>query len=962
MANRTRHIILTIAILATALLTFSSCVKMRTGLIAWGSKVSISLGPCGDFLTKAGEDPVAVRTIDIPGEDATDGLFITEYVSYNTDGIPGYLPTKGAVTTTGSINSDGEEFKIDAYLSADIASMTDAEVSDKNNFHFIDGKTVICDGSEWNWNGIDAPLWRNKVATTFWSYYPVEVAGRTLTLPADLAGNDDQAKLSFTYSLPASCTGTPYIDAQNQQDLLFAYNNKTYTGEDNTVNIHFYHALAAIRFDVTEIAGVKIESIEIQGIKSSGKCDVTAPLAINKFIWTNQSDVRSFKQDFDIDTDFTLNSKNRNTQPDGSEKVFFMIPQTLTSAAELVVTFTRDGSSEPVTRSIFISEDSQTHQWEAGKYYTYAIGKHELDLEITTPDVVDAHFGNAILRFSKKLPSSYAVDGDASWLRFAKPASATEFAAYPGDANTIGISALMTELMGSGSKTHFYETENYYYAQAFIDEYYLEGQSLSNFINKPDRTFTLTIGSGSTIATSAKKSSATLSQHSIKSPYSLSTTNTNPFGVETIEESDASAASPCSDRNLGRSTAWRQPTLQEYYNIWYGYNTLVSNSWTPLSDNPYSTSNTGSYARYDGVASTWGALSGTGKVRCIRNLGTGATPDPMYTISGQIVTMQNLGSGSLRTAVQSSEYDPHTLTDAANMLPAKFKVAIENMKYKYPEDQDPGFTTITGFQVNIVMLGDATMPAITYSGKNVTLRGGTFRITNHDPDIYYTYSSSHSSGNSGTITSSIVNISKDGLVTYDMDIQGWSSQNSGNGWGIQANYMYKDGNYVPMGKPGILYLCRANKAQTIGGTDGHNPGVVVSESAHIGSDYWYYVLSNPAEDADYIQYEYSELYEPSEISEKKCAEYYEESSFDTSFHETHPDKGKWRTPNQRELSIMLMNAAALRIDLADADGSHYSSVTTYNSRPYYYYNGGFTTTDGDLTGKQLKIRCVRDVE
>ena len=57
-----------------------------------------------------------------------------------------------------------------------------------------------------------------------------------------------------------------------------------------------------------------------------------------------------------------------------------------------------------------------------------------------------------------------------------------------------------------------------------------------------------------------------------------------------------------------------------------------------------------------------------------------------------------------------------------------------------------------------------------------------------------------------------------------------------------------------------------------------------------------------------------------------------------------------------------MNAAALRIDLADADGSHYSSVTTYNSRPYYYYNGGFTTTDGDLTGKQLKIRCVRDVE
>lgn len=71
--------------------------------------------------------------------------------------------------------------------------------------------------------------------------------------------------------------------------------------------------------------------------------------------------------------------------------------------------------------------------------------------------------------------------------------------------------------------------------------------------------------------------------------------------------------------------------------------------------------------------------------------------------------------------------------------------------------------------------------------------------------------------------------------------------------------MDKDGNYVPMGQPGILYLCRANSAKTIGQSDGHNPGIVVSESTNIGSDYWYYVLFNPAEDTEYIQYEYSEF-------------------------------------------------------------------------------------------------------
>lgn len=308
------------------------------------------------------------------------------------------------------------------------------------------------------------------------------------------------------------------------------------------------------------------------------------------------------------------------------------------------------------------------------------------------------------------------------------------------------------------------------------------------------------------------------------------------------------------------SGEWRVPTIKDYYYLWYGASTLAANSWPILEDASY-TSYSGDV--YGGVTSTFGPYSsGDVRVRCVRNLGDSSTPDSMYDIDAvnRIVTMKNItASESLRAAGQVGEYTDHTVTDAANILPPKFKVAYENMKYKYPEDQDPGYTPITDFQVSIVMLGDATMPAVTFSGKNVTLRGGTFRITNHDPDIYYTYSSSHSSGNSGKITCSIVNITKDGLVTYDMDIQGWNSQNSGNGWGIQANYMDKDGNYVPMGQPGILYLCRANSAKTIGQPDGHSPGIVVSESAHIGSDYWYYVLSNPAEDTEYIQYEYSEF-------------------------------------------------------------------------------------------------------
>lgn len=161
------------------------------------------------------------------------------------------------------------------------------------------------------------------------------------------------------------------------------------------------------------------------------------------------------------------------------------------------------------------------------------------------------------------------------WVKFGKPASATEFAAYPGDSKfTAGADAFknndttnedaennvkLVDIYGllsllksenSAYRDQFFVTETdtdgktYYYVTAYVDEnYYDDEKDFSKFVNvSSDRRMAL---SSTTSISDDRYSSYTVSpifsltQRPIRSPFDLGSTSTLDglrFGVETVEE------------------------------------------------------------------------------------------------------------------------------------------------------------------------------------------------------------------------------------------------------------------------------------------------------------------------------------------------------------------------------------------------------------------------------------------
>lgn len=335
-----------------------------------------------------------------------DSLCIAVYEFDNSD-----LRTRGAVITNSGINQDGEKFRMDAWLesqnrySGSAAKLSDGRVyaqKDATDYHFMKNATAMCDGADWTlgnaspsdgWN-----IWRSKVPTNFWAMYPASLGSGTisLSLPADTASDDGQKTLSFDYTLPAQSADC--IDAENQQDLCFAYSRKVWdddvAGNDNLVNIHFYHALSAVYFNISGISPsdpettIMVKKIGFKNVPSSAHCEMTGTDGDSNgnpgkltITWTGQSSLKEYKQAYDVSSDFDGSSKDLKFEE--SSKVFMMIPGTLDADAELWAEFEVNGS--PVEKSINISKYSNgtSVEWQPGKKYLYKLiynGKGNLGL------------------------------------------------------------------------------------------------------------------------------------------------------------------------------------------------------------------------------------------------------------------------------------------------------------------------------------------------------------------------------------------------------------------------------------------------------------------------------------------------------------------------------------------------------------------------------------------------------
>ncbi len=200
---------------------------------------------------------------------------------------------------------------------------------------------------------------------------------------------------------------------------------------------------------------------------------------------------------------------------------------------------------------------------------------------------LDAHFENVLLKI--KIPDTGKLDGytvmlntpyssneivemkdidskdlstlDYNWIRFALPASTTEFNVITDgtsiSSRSLSIFELLDEINKAGTLSdgvygHFLVSDGYIYTTAYVNEYYYEDKvsnaadksaELRNFINSDDRSITIAFQgidkSSDEHSTYTGNVVFSIQQRSIKSFFNMDVDN--PYGVEQVDETAATS-------------------------------------------------------------------------------------------------------------------------------------------------------------------------------------------------------------------------------------------------------------------------------------------------------------------------------------------------------------------------------------------------------------------------------------
>lgn len=361
--------------------------------------VSVMSGwTAGTRVTRNGDTEVLIDEINSIGEEKL--YLISEITEINDSlmsGVSGPSTRGERVTTTDKLK---EKFGTDFGLYA-VCYSGSSEKTDWTNAG--DVTPNVADNLKMSWStetetASDKTLfWTGEGRMRFMAYAPYDENGEHYGIKSKW---EDRSKgLEFTVN----------DEIKKQVDLLIAYEDCP-GDHRKDVNLSFGHALSAISFKTGEMLAGKITKIEVSGIYGSG----TLNLLTNT--WTATGNKKSFIMSSGTDQELgengiELGSKDHdNPYTEGGNLIaggeitgsegntiddcltLFMIPQELTDAAKVTVTFKDDisgGASErTLTYSIggtYNNEGATVNKkWEAGKLYSYSLSTNGI---VITPVV-----------------------------------------------------------------------------------------------------------------------------------------------------------------------------------------------------------------------------------------------------------------------------------------------------------------------------------------------------------------------------------------------------------------------------------------------------------------------------------------------------------------------------------------------------------------------------------------------
>ncbi len=396
-----KKIYLLLAVAATALL--SSCVEEQSFNDVKLGENELSFTIHGMATKSAIALPEAIQGVSIPmGNDGHGNALYLEETIEELNPSPA---TKGTPAYTINVGKLYPEMGVYAEDLGD-ATFT---LMDEGMYDHIGtpNDPSVDDGWRYRHNYGESP-WPDKTTPVdFYLRMPAQMSGVSNLTYAD-------KKISFDF--------IPLSTAKDQDDLLFSQTSLSKNDHDgyleNGAPVLMYHALTGVKFrtnsDNSGTTKTIITKVKFTGLKGSGHCEIDGsnivwtPGSTTAYTYTQTFTNPDYSQEAWVDgtigneggtawnsdligTSWTAAAADHNLNNANGELTFWFIPQVITDAVKLEVTFcikTPDtagttGGGE-FTHTIDFGEilAEKNVEWKAGQLRTYTLDPKDVDVEI----------------------------------------------------------------------------------------------------------------------------------------------------------------------------------------------------------------------------------------------------------------------------------------------------------------------------------------------------------------------------------------------------------------------------------------------------------------------------------------------------------------------------------------------------------------------------------------------------
>lgn len=313
--------------------------------------------------------------------------------------------TRAAEVSKDNFESTYPSFGVYAFASSTATGDDDWNQTDAGTKLYISGEQAT-DPTNDIWSTVDAHYWPGAdYRMKFFAWAPYSNSALKVSLNAN---NTPE----FEYTVPN--------DVSKQSDVLFATDINEGTKENPTISqtvkgdynkpvpLRFRHALTAVKVRVAKGVTGKVTKVQISGVHGSGKYTFGA----DSWIPATENPGASYSTPEDWSVDLGENTNNTGVTVVDNGETFMLMPQELTSTANLEVFFEDGthlsgtiGGEKPNPKP---GEDKNYADWKVGHTIVYTISHTSIIYEFEVTPEVEINVKGETKPYEVK---SYKIDG-----------------------------------------------------------------------------------------------------------------------------------------------------------------------------------------------------------------------------------------------------------------------------------------------------------------------------------------------------------------------------------------------------------------------------------------------------------------------------------------------------------------------------------------------------------------------